>query len=208
MNRRATMTLFSGATDPFSHQVRIVLIEKGIAADIVSVNAEYPSEDLVELNPYGIVPTLTERNLMLYESSIIMEYLEERYPHPPLLPVYPVARAQARLLMHRMRCDWYTLLATIAIGEKAVTEAARKTLQAALIEIAPLFGDAPYFMSEEFSLLDCCVLPLLWRLPAVGIKLGASNTKSMHEYAERLFVRRSFRLSLTDAEKRLRRDPL
>lgn len=203
--RRSIMTLYSGALDIYSHQVRIVLAEKGVNVDVINVDAHHASEDLLELNPYNTLPTLVDRELVLYQSPVIMEYLDERFPHPPLLPVYPVARAKSRLMMHRIDKDWYSLLHTIeTTPESKEAVGARKELQEALLVLAPVFNEMPYFLSEEFSLVDCVVGPLLWRLPHLGIELSAKAAKPIWHYADRLFKRDAFQSSLTEAEREIR----
>ncbi len=174
-NKRSVMTLFCGADDMYSHQVRIVLAEKGVTVDIVEVDLANPPEDLVELNPYVSLPTLVDRELTLYRADIINEYLDERFPHPPLMPVYPVTRGTARLTMHRIQQDWYVLAERIEKGSK-VTEA-RQELKENLLALAPLFGETPYFMSEEFGLMDCVLAPLLWRLPVLGVEMSGRGAK-------------------------------
>jgi RNA polymerase-associated protein len=159
-------------------------------------------EDLIDLNPYSSVPTLVDRELVLYQSQIIMEYLDERFPHPPLMPVYPVSRGSSRLMMHRIKNDWYSLVAQIEKGDNA--DAARKQLTESLLGIAPVFAEMPYFMSEEFSLVDCYLAPLLWRLPALGIDLQGTGAKEIKSYMIRVFDRESFQASLTDAEREIR----
>ncbi|ATG75230.1 stringent starvation protein A [Zobellella denitrificans] len=198
-NKRSIMTLFSGADDIYSHQARIVLAEKGVSVEISQVEPGSLPEDMLELNPYGTVPTLVDRELVLYESRIIMEYLDERFPHPPLMPVYPVARGNSRLMMHRIEQDWYSLVERIQRGDRA--EEARKELREALLAIAPVFAEYPYFMSEEFSLVDCYMAPLLWRLPSLGIELSGRGAKEIKAYMIRLFERESFQASLTEAER-------
>jgi stringent starvation protein A len=198
-NKRSIMTLFSGADDIYSHQARIVLAEKGVSVEISQVEPDSLPEDMLELNPYGTVPTLVDRELVLYESRIIMEYLDERFPHPPLMPVYPVARGNSRLMMHRIEQDWYSLVERIQRGDRA--EEARKELREALLAIAPVFAEYPYFMSEEFSLVDCYMAPLLWRLPSLGIELSGRGAKEIKAYMIRLFERESFQASLTEAER-------
>ncbi|MCT7654903.1 stringent starvation protein A [Oceanimonas sp. NS1] len=198
-NKRSIMTLFSGADDIYSHQVRIVLAEKGVSVEISQVEPDNLPEDMLELNPYGTVPTLVDRELALYESRIIMEYLDERFPHPPLMPVYPVARGNSRLMMHRIDRDWYSLVERIQRGDKA--DDARKELREALLSIAPVFAEYPFFMSEEFSLVDCYMAPLLWRLPSLGIELSGRGAKDLKTYMMRLFERDSFQASLTEAER-------
>jgi RNA polymerase-associated protein len=201
-NKRSIMTLFSDTIDIYSHQVRIVLAEKGVGVEISYTDPSNLSEDLLELNPYGTVPTLVDRELVLYKSHIIMEYLDERFPHPPLMPVYPVSRGQSRLMMHRIEQDWYSLAAQIFRGEGDV-ETARNELREALLSLAPVFSEMPYFMSEEFSLVDCYLAPLLWRLPALGIELTGNGSKDIHAYMNRIFARSSFKASLTDQEREI-----
>jgi RNA polymerase-associated protein len=195
------MSLYSDSDDIYSHQVRIVLAEKGVNVEIMAAKNNEPTSDLLEINPYGTVPTLIDRELVLYEARIIMEYLDERFPHPPLLPVYPVARAETRKMMHRIEQDWYCLLQNIISNTDV--DASRQNLHESLISIEPIFADKPYFLSDEFSLLDCALAPLLWRLPQLGIEIPA-EAKALHAYMQRLFKRDSFQASLTDAERQLR----
>lgn len=199
-NKRAVMTLFSGANDMYSHQVRIVLAEKGVNVDIHYVTPDNMPEDLYEVNPYGTYPTLIDRELGLYHANIINEYLDERFPHPPLMPVYPVARGNCRLMMDRIERDWYTLVRKIEAGE----ESAAQELKESILSVAPIFAQYPYFMSEEFSLMDCYLVPLLWRLPAWGIELDGPASKDIKSYMLRVFERESFQASLTDVEKDIR----
>lgn len=201
-NKRPVMTLFSGENCMYSHQVRIVLAEKGVSVDIHLAEKDNLPEALHEINPYGTVPTLIDRELGLYEANIIMEYLDERFPHPPLMPVYPVMRGRSRLMMHRIENDWYSLAKKIAAGVDV--ETSRRELTEGLLAVAPIFGEAPYFMSEEFSLIDCYLAPLLWRLPELGIELTGQGSKEMKDYMMRLFERESFQASLTEAEREIR----
>jgi len=203
-NKRSVMTLFSHADDMYSHQTRIVLAEKGVGVDINFVDLENLPEDLIDLNPYGTVPTLIDRELALYEAKIIIEYLDERFPHPPLMPVYPVARGRSRLMMHRIEHDWYSLAHIILTGTAGEAEKARKELAESLLSVAPILNEAPYFMSEEFSLVDCYLAPLLWRLPAFGIEFEGQGSKELKTYMLRLFERESFQTSLTETERELR----
>ncbi|WP_168014316.1 stringent starvation protein SspA [Halomonas salinarum] len=202
--KRSSMTFYSGSDDHFSHRVRIVLAEKGVAVDILEVKEDSHPEELADLNPYNSVPTLLDRDLVLYESKVMMEYLDERFPHPPLLPVYPVARAQSRLWMHRIEREWCPLIEQIQQGSKKEAEKARKELRESLIGISPIFEDMPFFMSEEFSLVDCCLAPLLWRLPALDIELPEKQVKPLMNYMERTFERESFKASLSEAEREMR----
>jgi RNA polymerase-associated protein len=201
-NKRSIMTLFSDTLDIYSHQVRIVLAEKGVGVEISYTDPGSMPEELFELNPYGTVPTLVDRELVLYKSHIIMEYLDERFPHPPLMPVYPVSRGQSRLMMHRIEQDWYSLASRIFRGEGDV-ESARNDLREALLSLAPIFAENPFFMSEEFSLVDCYLAPLLWRLPALGITLSGAGSKEITDYMNRIFGRATFKASLTDQEREI-----
>lgn len=201
-NRRALMTLYTGANDPYSHSTRIVLDEKNVPYDRREVDEGTQPEDLCEINPYGTVPTLVDRDLVLYDSKIIKEYLDERFPHPPLMPVYPVARARTRLMLHRVNRDWYTLMDKILDLRTPQVERdqARSLLQESLITISPLFREMPFFLSEEFSLVDCAIAPLLWRLPLMQIDI-VPEAKGLKDYAKRLFKRDAFQSSLTAAER-------
>lgn len=196
------MTLFSDPKCPYCHRVRMVLAEKKINIDIVDVDAQDLPPEVLEANPYGTVPTLVDRDLALYESQIIMEYLDERFPHPPLLAVDPVGRANARLLMHRIDRDWYSLVGQIVRGDDDAATAARDALRDSLTTSAPIFAASAFFMSDEFSLVDCCIAPLLWRLPALGVDLPAAAV-AVTEYSTRLFEWPSFRRSLSEAEREM-----
>ncbi len=200
-SKRSVMTLYSNGRCPYSHRVRMVLTEKNITADVVDVETSRPGDDVMDLNPYGSLPTLVDRELTLYESNIIMEYLDERFPHPPLLPVDPVARASARLYRYRVDRDWLRLLDDIQAGGKGSTKA-RKELVESLTATAPVFGAKPFFMNDDLTLVDCCIAPLLWRLPALGVELPA-QARPVREYGERMFAREGFRKSLSDYEKDL-----
>ncbi len=203
--KRSSMTFFSDGTDHYSHRVRMVLAEKGVTVDIVDVDPGNKPEDLAELNPYGSLPTLVDRDLVLYESMVIMEYLDERFPHPPLLPVYPVARALSRLWMHRIQRDWCVHLDILLAGKgrEATVNKARKALREGLIAVAPIFAEKPFFMSDEFTLVDCCVAPILWRLELAGIQLPDKQARPMIKYMERLFEREGFQASLSEQEQEM-----
>jgi stringent starvation protein A len=203
-SRRSTLTLFSRATCAFSHRVRLVLAEKGIHCDIVNVEGDDLPEDLAELNPYGTVPTLVDRGLVLYESRVIADYLDERFPHPPLMAVDPVARAHARLACHRMEEDWYALVPKLEGRVQRAAEKARKELRESLIASSELFTAKPFFLSDEFSLVDCTALPVLWRLERWGIELPPTAERAIARYTDRMFKRPSFRASLTELEREMR----
>lgn len=204
-NRQSIMTLFSHPTDPHSHRVRLVLAEKSINVDIVNVQGPELPEDLLDLNPYNSVPTLVDRDLVLYDSRVIIEYLDERFPHPPLMPVDPVTRAQFRLALYRIERDWYGQAEEIeeARDRKAANKA-RKILKESILSSAEVFRAKPYFLSDEFSLVDCTIAPMLWRLPHYEIELNTAQAKPILDYAEAIFARPSFRASLTELEEEMR----
>ena len=205
VTKRSSMTFFSDGQSQYSHRVRIVLAEKGVAVDVVNVDPDNKPAELSDHNPYNDLPTLVDRDLVLYESDIMMEYLDERFPHPPLLPVYPVARAQSRLMMYRIRKDWSRLAdAILANPDASESEEYRKELRESLISAAPIFSEMPYFMSEEFTIVDCCVSALLWRLPVMRIELDEVQAKPIVNYMARMFDRESFQMSLSELEKEMR----
>jgi RNA polymerase-associated protein len=198
------MTLYSDPTCPYCHRVRMVLAEKKTNIDIVDVDASDLPAPVLEANPYASVPTLVDRDLRLFESQIIMEYLDERFPHPPLLPVDPVARANARLFMYRVDRDWYSLMKRIAFGDNP--DGARAELRDSLTASAPIFSAHAFFMSDEFSLVDCCVAPVLWRLPRLGVELPPAAA-AVTEYQARIFEWPSFCRSLSEAEREMVSSP-
>lgn len=202
VTKRSSMTLFSDARDHYSHRVRMVLAEKGVTVDIVDVDPNKKPEALAEINPYNNLPTLLDRDLVLYEANVIMEYLDERFPHPPLLPVYPVQRALSRLWITRVEKEWSSKLDILMAGKgrETVITKARKELRESVIAIAPIFGEMPYFMNEEFTLVDCCVAPILWRLKEVGVTLPEKSTRPLLKYMQMMFEREAFRASLTETE--------
>ncbi len=205
VTKRSSMTFFSDGKSHYSHRVRIVLAEKGVAVDIIDVDPDAKPEELADHNPYNDLPTLVDRDLVLYEPDIMMEYLDERFPHPPLLPVYPVARAQSRLMMYRIRKDWCGLADQILEDPtSAKAEQCRKELKESLIATAPIFAEKPFFMSDEFTIVDCCVAALLWRLPVMGIELNVAAAKPILKYMEQIFESESFKASLSEVESEMR----
>lgn len=204
--KRSGMTFYSDSESHYSHRVRIVLAEKGVTVDVVEADAAHPPAELSELNPYNSLPTLVDRDLVLYESKVMMEYLDERFPHPPLLPVYPVARAESRLFIHRIEKDWCSQIDTIQhTRSDNVVEKCTKELREGIIGISPIFAEKPFFMSEEFTLVDCCIAPILWRLPTLGIDIKSiKQTKPLYDYMDRLFNRESFQVSLSEREREMR----
>jgi RNA polymerase-associated protein len=202
--RRSVMTLFSRPLDPWSHRTRLVLAEKSITIDIVDVEDGNLPEDLLDLNPYNSVPTLVDRDLVLYDSRVIIEYLDERFPHPPLMPVDPVTRAQFRLALFRIEKDWYSLAAdVVAAGERKPVARAVRALEESIISSADIFAAKRFFLSDEFSLVDCTIAPILWRLPLFGIKLP-SQARPINVYMDNVFSRPSFQASLTEQEQEIR----
>ncbi len=204
--KRSSMTFYSDNISHYSHRVRIVLAEKGVTVEMIECDGQHPPAELADLNPYNSLPTLVDRDLILYESKVMMEYLDERFPHPPLLPVYPVARAESRLYIHRIEKDWCSLLDSIqhSRSENVVAKSI-KELRESITAIAPIFSDKPFFMSEEFTLVDCCLAPVLWRLPSLGVDIRSSKqTKPLLAYMDTLFERESFQASLSEQEREMR----
>ena len=203
-NRRSVMTLFSKPTCIHSHRTRLVLAEKNINIEISDVDGPDLPEDLLDLNPYHTVPTLVDRDLVLYDSRVIIEYLDERFPHPPLMPVDPVTRAQFRLALFRIEMDWYQLAEQFeADGERKLATKSRKMLRDSILASVDLFSAKKYFLSDEFSLVDCSIAPILWRMPVYGVELG-SQAEPIEMYMKRVFERRSFQDSLTELEQEMR----
>lgn len=207
-NRRSLMVLYSDSVSPIGHAVRIVLAEKDVNVEINYIDeGDVRPDELNELNPYNSTLTLIDRDLVLYDADIIMEYLDERFPHPPLMPVDPVNRGRNRQLRNRVMRDLYSAVNDIESDNDIAAANAKKVLRDHLTSIAPAFSQMPYFMSEEYSLIDCCVGPLMWRLDQYGIKLPMS-VKPLQEYAERIFEREAFKASLSPAEKEFKEESL
>lgn len=202
-NRRSTMSLYVDQKDLEGHSVRLVLKEKDITADIIFVEEGNKPEDLDLLNPYGGVLTLVDRDLVLYQAQIIMEYLDERYPHPPLMPVDPVSRATNRQFRYRITRDLFSLSIKADSSEVEVALDAKNQIRDNLQALAPIFEQYKYFMSDEYSLVDMCLSTILWRLGHWDIKLGSSS-KAIYKYADKMFQRETFIASLSDFEKEMR----
>jgi RNA polymerase-associated protein len=195
------MALYSSENCLDCHRVRFVLAEKGINVDIVNVSIdESAAADLAELNPYNEAPTLVDRDLVLYGAAVINDYLDERYPHPPLMPVDPVSRARLRLVHYRVQRDWFSLAREIESGSAKKSEQAARQLKEGIIAANELFKMSNFILGDELSLVDCSLGPLLWRLSSYGVKLGKPGT-SVENYAHRIFSRNSFKASLTQAER-------
>jgi RNA polymerase-associated protein len=198
------MTLFSKPTDIWSHRTRLVLAEKSVNIDIVDVDEGTLPEDLLDLNPYNSVPTMVDRDLVLYDSRVIIEYLDERFPHPPLMPVDPVTRAQFRLALYRIERDWYGLSDEILQGgDRKPVARAIKSLEDSILSSVEIFAAKKFFLSDEFSLVDCTIAPILWRLPILGIDPPAS-ARPIQRYMDDVFSRPSFQESLTELEQEIR----
>jgi stringent starvation protein A len=198
------MTLFSKADDPWSHRTRIVLAEKGIQVETIDVHEGALPEDLLDLNPYHTAPTLVDRDLVLYDSRVIIEYLDERFPHPPLMPIDPVARAQFRVALFRIEKDWYGLAQQIDDpNDRKLGQKARKILRDSILASTDVFKAKPYFLSDEFSLVDASIAPILWRLQRWEIDIPPQS-QAILKYANLLFARPTFRHSLSRTEQEMR----
>ncbi|WP_423821417.1 glutathione S-transferase N-terminal domain-containing protein [Salinisphaera sp. SPP-AMP-43] len=203
MARRSSITLYSHPTSVHSHRVRLVMAEKGVASyDVIELREDEQSEDLLDLNPYNTVPTLVDRELVVYDPRIIIEYIDERYPHPPLMPADPVLRAQYRLAIFRMEADLYELCEDLE-GTPAVARKARARMTELLTTLAAEFAPKQY-IGEEFSLLDCTLAPILWRLEHYQVSLPAKHGERLEQYAARLFARPAFEASLSAMEADMR----
>jgi RNA polymerase-associated protein len=203
--RRAVMTLFSSPSDPWSHRARLVLAEKGLSIETIDVDPGKLPEDLLDLNPYHSLPTLVDRDLVLYDSRVIIDYLDERFPHPPLMPIDPITRAQFRVALYRLERDWYGLARDIEADSSSKSAAqSRKVLTEAISASAEVFKAKPFFLSDEFSLVDASIAPILWRLPNYGIELPA-QAQPIVRYMNAIFARPTFRASLSVVEREMRR---
>lgn len=198
------MTLYSGTTDPFSQRCRIVLYEKGMDFQIIDVDVFNKPEDLVIMNPYNMVPVLVERDLVLCESNIINEYIDERFPHPQLMPADPVMRARARLFLHRFESEMFCHIGALESGVQKTAEKARLLVSDSLTQIAPIFAKQKFMLNDEYSMLDVAIAPLLWRLEYYNIQL-AKEAAPLMKYAERLFSRPAYIEAMTAAEKAMRK---
>jgi len=199
---RTVLTLYTTADDIQCHRARLVLAAKGVSYERVLVDPARPPEDLIDLNPYGTTPTLVDRDLTLYDTAVVCEYLDERYPHPPLMPIDPLSRARLRLATVRIERDWLTEVDTIRAGGRPA-DAARKRLREQLLASLPLFKASKFFLNPEMSLVDCLVAPIVWRLPWLGVDLGREG-KPIVDYGERLFHSQGYARSLTPEERAMR----
>ena len=197
------MNLYSGTTCPFSHRCRIVLYEKGMDFQVIDVDMFNKPEDLAVINPHNRVPVLVERDLVLFEPNIINEYIDERFPHPQLMPADPIMRAKARQLLSGMEREIFAHIESLEKNVKTADKA-RQIIRERLIELAPIFTKQKHMLGDEFSMLDVAIAPLLWRLDHYGIDLGKQAVPLM-KYAERIFSRQGFIDALTPPEKVMRR---
>ena len=197
------MALYSSDRSIHCHRVRFVLAEKGINVDIINISDnESAAADLAELNPYNETPTLVDRDLLLHNAGVINDYLDERYPHPPLMPVDPVSRARLRLIHHRVIRDWYPMADKIENAEPAEADKVRQQLTESIVSANDLFKHSDFVLGDELSLVDCTLAPLFWRLPVYGINLGKPGA-TVQGYIQRLISRKSFKVSLTRAEREM-----
>lgn len=200
VTKRSVMVLFSDSKSPSCHRVRLVAKEKDIPMDVIEVEADNLPEDLLELNPYATLPTLVDRDLTLYDPQVIIEYLDERFPHPPLMSVDPISKARARQMLRQIETEWYPLVEAITNSDvEAEVKTARRDLQERLIQLIPVFEHKPFFMSEDYSLVDISMSVMLWRLQYLGIELPTS-AKPIFDYAEKVLSRDMFAESLSDEE--------
>lgn len=201
-NRRSVMVLYCEADSLESHFVRLVVAEKDIAVEIEFVSPDNPPEDLISVNPYANLPTLVDRDLVLYGPRVIVDYLDERYPHPPFMPIDPVSRAKTRLTLHRIEQDWLSMVDILETGSGKDFQKAQTKLKDSITAAADVFAAKPFFLSDEYSLLDATLSPLLWRFNKYGIEL-AKDAVAVSEYSQRLFSRPGFRSSLTELEQEM-----
>ena len=207
LSNRTSMALFSDPLDHYSHRVRIVMAEKGVTGEIIDSDLDSLSDELLEVSPYSELPVLVDRDVCLYDSVVLMEYLDERFPHPPLLPVYPVSRAQIRLFIQRIQKDWCEMFDTLVSAKLSDSELKkiRQEFKSQIIALSPILKEKPFFMSEDFSLVDCCIAPILWRLPLIGIELQKdTKTKPIYAYMQRIFTKPCFVKSLSELEREIR----
>ena len=207
LSKRTSMALFSDPSDHYCHRVRIVLAEKGISSEMIESSKDNIDQEILEISPYATLPVLVDRDVCLFDSVTLMEYLDERFPHPPLLPVYPVLRANIRLYIKRIELDWGSRFDQLVDGnlKEAQAKKVRQELKALIVSSCALLKEKPFFMNDEFSLVDCCIAPMLWRLPSIGIEIpNDAKHKPLNLYMKRVFTMPSFIESLTELEREMR----
>ncbi|MFM9912944.1 MAG: glutathione S-transferase N-terminal domain-containing protein [Methylophilaceae bacterium] len=197
------MTLYSGTTCPYSHRCRIVLFEKGMDFEVIDVDATNKPEDLIEISPDNRLPVLVERDLRLDIANIINEYIDERFPHPQLMPPDPVMRARARLFLHNFEEQLFAHIGDIE-NNTANAEQARVAIRDGLTMIAPIFARQQFMLGDEFSMVDVAITPLLWRLNHYGIELPKQAAPIL-TYAERIFSRPAYIEAMTPHERAMRK---
>ena len=200
--RQSCMILFSGVEDYLSHRVRFVMAEKDAEHEVEWVDPDYTKKSFKDVSPYGVLPAIADRDLTLFGSRVIMEYLDERFPHPPLMRIDPVDRAKDRLMIDRIDMDWLVRMNDIENSPTRAANVARKALAKSIAMLDPIFAEIEYFMSDELSLVDCSIAPILWRLPSLKVELPPS-AKSVISYGKRLFSRATFQDSLTEEEREM-----
>jgi RNA polymerase-associated protein len=204
-NKKSVITLYSNGSDIYDHRVRLALAEKAVMYEVVMLDSQEQLNHFAAVNPYGELPTLVDRDLVVYEPNIILEYLDERFPHPPLLPVYPVMRTRLRLIVHRLDLELAPLIAKMAHATKSKSHDAKligREICDYFLRLLPLLANTKYFVSDEFTIVDCCLAPILWRFPQWQISLG-KEMKALKRYADDLFARNSFQNSLNDQEREM-----
>lgn len=205
---RNSLSLYSASNDVLCHRLRLVLAAKGISYEYIEVDPNHPPDDLIDLNPTVSVPTLVERDLVFAASSVACEYLDERYPHPSLMPVDPLSRARLRLAMLRVEAEWVPSVNDIERGSKGQAETARRRLHERLVAALPLFKVSKFFLNSEISLADCVIAPIIWRLPALDIVLPTDGAQIIEKYGYRIFRSPGFIRSLTESERQMRDQPV
>ena len=207
LSKRTSMALFSDPSDHYCHRVRIVLAEKGISSEMIESSKDNIDPEILEISPYATLPILVDRDVCLFDSVTLMEYLDERFPHPPLLPVYPVLRANIRIYIKRIELDWGSRFDQLVDGnlKEAQAKKVRQELKSLVVSSCALLKEKPFFMNDEFSLVDCCIAPMLWRLPSIGIEIpNDAKHKPLNLYMKRVFTMPSFIESLTELEREMR----
>jgi len=195
-----TLKLYSSPSCPQCHRVRFVLSEKQLDYDTVKVEGNNKPSELAEINPYNSVPTLVDRGIVLYDAGIILEYLDERYPHPPLIPADPMTRANFRQALYHIEVDWYSQLKKLSSPSKRIADSARKVMYEILMSNASSFKKHRYFWDDDFSIIDCSIAPVLWRLPSLRVDMPTRSSHPIRRYTKRIFERASFRKSLEHAD--------
>ncbi len=200
LDRQFTLKLYSAPSCPQCHRVRFLLAEKDLDYETIIVDGNNKPPELAEVNPYNSVPTLVDRDITVYEPRIILEYVDERYPHPPMMPPDPIARANFRMAMYHLEHDWYNQVKKLSSPSKRIANTAKKVMQEMLVANADTFKANRFFWDEEISILDCSIAPILWRLSSLDIDMPQKNSSPIRQYARRIFNRPAFRKSLTEVE--------